>query len=162
VPGSGSVYLVGGWTGTQYATAVLRFTPPATIDLIARVPEGVRSAAVARLGHTLYVAGGRTSEGLSARLYAIDVNSGTVTTLDDLPRPVEQAVLVAGRTKLYLLGGRTASGKALDSVLAVDPATGRSKPAGAMPHPLAGAAVVPAGSRTLVVDSATGTVYRVG
>ena len=45
--------LVGGWTGEQYATAVLRFTPPGTAAVVARLPEAIarpgrRAAAAAR------------------------------------------------------------------------------------------------------------------
>ncbi len=80
----GSAYLVGGWTGTQYATAVLKFTPPSTVDLVGRLPVGVRSAAVVLLRNTLYVAGGRTAAGLSRRVFAVDIGSGS----GDLARPV--------------------------------------------------------------------------
>jgi hypothetical protein len=158
----GSVYLAGGWTGEQYATAVLKLTPPSTVDLVARLPVATRSPAVALLRHTLYVAGGATSSGLSKQVFAVDIDSGAVTTLDDLPQPVEQAVLLVSGPKLYLLGGKTASGKADTAILAIDPATGNATRAGRMPKPLVGAAAVPVGSRTLVVDSANGRVFRVG
>ena len=82
----GAVYLAGGWTGEKYATAVLRFTPPDKVELVARLPDGVRSPAVVRLGHTLYVAGGRTSRGLSRGVYAVDLSSGAVTRLGLLPK----------------------------------------------------------------------------
>jgi hypothetical protein len=158
----GSAYLVGGWTGTQYATAVLRFTPPDTIDLVTRLPVGVRSPAVLLMRHTLYVAGGRTKSGVSRRVYAVDVGSGAVTALGDLPRAVEQAVLVAYGTKLYLLGGESASGRSVATVVRIDPATGRPSPAGTMAMPLAGASAVPTAAGTLVVDPPAGRVYRVG
>jgi hypothetical protein len=156
------VFLVGGWTGARYATAVLRFTPPSTIVLITRLPTGVRAPAVALLRHTLYVAGGRTAGGVSRQLYAIDLDTGTLTTLDALPRPVEQAVLVVSGTRLYLVGGRGADGRRLATVFSVDPATGQARPAGRLPAPLAGATAVAFGGRTLVVDPPTGRVYRVG
>jgi hypothetical protein len=158
----GSVYLAGGWTGQKYATAVLELTPPSTVVLVARLPVAVRSPAVALLRHTLYVVGGATANGLSKQTFAVDVDTGAVTTLDDLPQPVEQAVLLVSGTKLYLLGGMTASGKASPAIVAIDPATGQAAPAGRMPTPMAGAAAVPTTSGTLVVDSARGRVFRVG
>ena len=158
----GSVYLVGGWTGEKYATAVLKFTPPDTTDLLTRLPAGVRSAAVVLLRHTLYIAGGRTVGGVSRQLFAVDVDTGAVTVLDPLPRPVEQAVLLVSGTRLYLLGGKAASGTPVAAVISIDPATGQSRPAGVLPMPLVGAAAVPFGARTLVVDPPAGRVYRVG
>jgi hypothetical protein len=159
---AGAVFLVGGWTGTQYATAVLRFTPPGTVLLITRLPTGVRSPAVALLRHTLYVAGGRTAGGVSRELYAVDLDTGTLTTLAALPRPVEQAVLLVSGPRLYLVGGRGADGRPLATVLGIDPATGQARPAGRLPAPLAGATAVRLGGRTLVVDPPAGRVYRVG
>jgi hypothetical protein len=160
-PQGGSAYLVGGWTGSQFATAILKFTPPGTTELVARLPDGTRSPAVQLLGHTLYVAGGRTEQGLTRNVYAIDVRNGTVVSLGQLPQAVEQAVLVASGTSLYLLGGKTANGKASTAVVRIDPATGTPTRVGRTTLPLVGAAAVSAGPRTLVVDAPSGTVYRI-
>ena len=160
-PRGGSAYLVGGWTGSEYATAVLKFTPPSTTTLLARLPDGTRSPAVALLGHTLYVAGGRTQQGLTPNLYAIDIRTGSVTTLGQLPHAVEQAVLVASGTSLYLLGGKTANGKPSTAVVRINPATGTPTQVGHMAKALVGASAVTAGSKALVIDPPSGTVYRV-
>jgi hypothetical protein len=160
-PQSGSAYLVGGWTGSQFATAVLKFTPPGTTALVARLPDGTRSPAVALLGHTLYVAGGRTEQGLTRNVYAIDVRNGGVVSLGQLPEAVEQAVLVPSGTSLYLLGGKTANGKASTAVVRIDPATGNPTAVGKTTVPLVGAAAVAAGPKSLVVDAPSGTVYRI-
>ncbi len=161
-PRAGSAYLVGGWTGSEYATAVLKFTPPSTTTLLARLPDGTRSPAVALLGHTLYVAGGRTQQGLTANVYAIDIQSGSVTTLGQLPQAVEQAVLVPSGTSLYLLGGKTANGDPSTAVVRINPATGTPTQVGHMAKVLVGASAVTAGAKALVIDPPSGTVYRVG
>lgn len=160
-PSGSSVYLVGGWTGTQFASAVLQFTPPGTVRLVARLPEGVRSPAVALLGHTLYVAGGVTAAGRSSAVEAVDVDTGSVATLGQLPQPVEAGVLLAVRGKVFLVGGTTTRGRASGAVIAIDPTTGSSSLVGRLKAPLVGAAAVPAGARPLVVDAPSGTVYRV-
>jgi hypothetical protein len=159
---SGSAYLVGGWTGTKYATAVLKFTPPGTVELVARLPVGVRSAAAVLLRHTLYVAGGRTADGLTRRLFAVDIGSGAVTALGQLPEAVAQAVLVVHGTRLYLLGGVDAAGDPVHEVTSIDPATGRPAAAGRMAHDLPGAAAPPTATGALVVDPPSGKVFRVG
>ena len=81
--------------------------------------------------------------------------------LGQLPQPVEQAVLVPSGTSLYLLGGKTANGKASTAVVRIDPATGNPTDVGKTTVQLVGAAAVSAGSRSLVVDAPSGTVYRV-
>jgi hypothetical protein len=161
VPAGKAVYLVGGWTGEKYATAILEFSPPSTVSLVTRLPEGIRAPAVARLGHTLYVAGGRTESGPSDRVYAVDLGSGVVTPLAKLPRPVQGALLVSSGTGLYLLGGTGPGGKPSTAVVRIDPATGKPTPAGRMPKALVGAAAVPDGARTLVVDPSSGAVYQI-
>jgi hypothetical protein len=158
----GAAYLVGGWTGDKYATAILKFTPPGSESLVARLPDGTRSPAVALLGHTVYVAGGRTEHGLSDKAYAVDLRSGTVTALPALPHPVAGALLVVSGGGLYLLGGTGKGNRPSAAVVRIDPATGKSRPAGRMPNALAGAAAARAGTRTLVVDPSSGAVYRIG
>ena len=155
-----SVYLLGGWTGTQYASAVLQFTPPNTVRLVARLPQGVRSPAVARVGNTVYVAGGRTDQGQSNAVYAVDLDTGSISPLVQLPQPVEGGVLLPLRGKLYLVGGRTTSGRP-SGVIAIDPNTDTVHIVGRLAKPIVDAAAVPAGARPLVVDALSGTVYRV-
>ena len=52
-------YLVGGYTGSQFATAVLRYLGSGRTAVAARLPIGLRYAGVAAIGNTIYVAGGR-------------------------------------------------------------------------------------------------------
>ena len=52
----GPAYLVGGYTGSRYATAVLRFRPGRPPAVVTRLPAGLRYAGVAALGDTIYVA----------------------------------------------------------------------------------------------------------
>ncbi len=159
---NGSVYLVGGWTGSQYATAILEFVPPGKVIVIARLPEGTRSPAVALIGHTLFVAGGSTQAGLSRSVFAVDTRTGRLISIGKLPQAVDQGLLVASGPTLYLLGGRDAAGKAVSAIVRIAPSTGRIATVGQLPFPLAGASAVPDGTRTLVVVPHSGTVYRLG
>src|SRR5207245_7904469 len=49
---NGTAYLVGGYTGSRYATAVLRIRGTRA-TVAARLPEGLRYAGGAALGHTI-------------------------------------------------------------------------------------------------------------
>jgi hypothetical protein len=156
-----SVLFVGGWTGQKYATAILKFVPPGTSQLIARLPEGLRSPAVVLLGQTLYIAGGRTETGLSRKVYAVDLSNGKVSVFGTLPQGVEQAAMVASTGGIFVIGGKNASGQPVSDVVRIDPITGYATLDGAMPKPIPGAAALPAGQRTIVVVPPAGAVYRV-
>jgi hypothetical protein len=149
-----AMYLVGGWTGEKYATAVLRFTLPGSSAVVARLPEATRDPAVALHRGTLYVAGGRTVEGFSNVVYAVDLATGGVSVFGFLPRPVSGGVLVAAGGKLYLLGGRDKAGP-VRTVVEIDPAGSRITSAGTMPRPLAGAVVLRAGGGATYVVGGT-------
>ena len=157
-----SAILVGGWTGQKYATAVLRYAPGGTAALVARLPEGVRSPAVAVVGDTLVVAGGLTEHGVSRQVYAIDLASGGVKALAALPEGLDRAALLAVGSKLYLFGGLDGAGKPLASIVRIDVARGEATVAGTMPRPLADAVATHAGAQALLVDTRGGVVYRVG
>jgi hypothetical protein len=151
------IYLVGGFTGAKFATAVLRFRigrPPA---LVTRLPAGLRYAGVAALGGRIYVAGGVTPSGESASVLAIDPVRRSVQTVATLPAAVAHAPLAVAGRELYLVGGTDAAGAALDRILRIDPATGAVTTAGHLPRPLADAAAVTVGGRVVVLGGA-GTV----
>jgi N-acetylneuraminic acid mutarotase len=151
-----SLLIVGGWTGSQYATAVLRFTLPATATLVARLPAGLRDPAVALYGGKLFVAGGRGDAGPSNKVYAVDLAAGSVYVVGRLPQAVFGASLVQAGRMLYLLGGRTAGGP-VAWVVRIDPVTSKIEPAGRMPRPLADAATVRVGKATYVLGGTAGT-----
>ena len=91
----GRVYLVGGYTGSRFATAVLRFRPGRPPALVARLPAGLRYAGVAALGGRIYVAGGVTTSGDSSAVLAVDPVRRGVRLVATLPTPVAHAPLVA-------------------------------------------------------------------
>jgi hypothetical protein len=82
----GALYLAGGWTGEKQATAVLRWVPGQADTLVARLPVSVRGGRAAFVGGLLYVAGGTPRQ-----VFAVDVASGTVTTVAKEPRAVGSA-----------------------------------------------------------------------
>jgi hypothetical protein len=129
------VYLVGGYTGTRYASAVLRVGPGNRTTTVARLPAGVRYAGVTASGRWIYVAGGVTTAGPSSAVYRIDPRRGTVVRLGTLPHPVAHAPLVAARGALWLIGGDGAR-----EIVRIDPTHGSSAVAGRLPAVLANAA----------------------
>jgi hypothetical protein len=157
-------YLVGGYTGSQWATGVLRYRPGAQPHLLTRLPAGLRYAGVAALGHRIYVAGGVTTAGTSTAVYAIDVRARTGTQIASLPTGVAHAPLVALAGKLYLIGGVDAAGRPRAIILRINPVTGSVAAAGSLPTPLADAAAVRLGKIAIVLGgkgvTASNAVYE--
>jgi len=149
-----AVYLVGGYTGTRFATAVLRFRPGRSPTLVTRLPAGLRYAGVAALGGKIYVAGGLTTAGLSRAVLAVDPARRTVTRVATLPTPLAHVALAALGSRLLLVGGGSAR------VLAIDPGSGTVAVAGRLPTALADPAAVAQDGRVLVLGGGTNAVYE--
>ena len=144
----GRAYLVGGYTGSKYATAVLRY-PGAKV--VSRLPTGTRYAGVAALGGRIYVAGGLTATGLTDAVYEVAL-PGPVRRIATLPQPLDHAGMAELGGKLYLVGGT--------EVLRLDPA-GAVTVAARLPVSLTDPAVVALGGRLVVVGGGTNAVYAV-
>ena len=140
------VYLVGGYTGTRYATAVLRY-PGAKV--VARLPDGTRYAGVAALNGHIYVAGGLTTQGPTDKVYEVAV-TGAVRHVATLPQPLDHAGMVALGGRLYLVGGTR--------ILRIDP-SGDVSVAARLPAALVDPAVVAVGKRIVIVGGGTNAVY---
>jgi N-acetylneuraminic acid mutarotase len=143
----GRAYLVGGYTGSQFATAILRYQPTTTI---ARLPTGTRYAGVAAIGHTVYVAGGLTTAGATRAVYAVSL-AGSVRRVASLPRPEDHAALAALDGRLYLFGGRR--------VLAIDPTSGKVSLAARLPASLSDPTATRVGSRIVIAGGGTRGVW---
>ena len=152
----GSTYLVGGYTGSRYATAVLRFRPGTQPQLVTRLPVGLRYAGVAALGSNIYVAGGLATTGATNAVYAVDPVARTVRQVATLPRPVDHAALAPLGSRLLLVGGGSRQ------VLAIDPARGSVTPVANLPQAPTDPAAVEQAGRVLVLGGGTNAVYAVG
>jgi hypothetical protein len=156
----GSLYLAGGWTGDKYATAILRFSPPDQVALVARLPVGVRRPAVALVGKRLYVAGGLAASGPTRTLLSVDLETGTLRRLGRLPQALSGALLVPAGSALYLLGGVGAGGVPASAVVRIDPAGGRAEIVGESSVPLGGATSLSSGKNAFVFTGRA--AYRFG
>ena len=149
-----SVYIAGGYTGTRYATAVLRLRPGHRPALVARLPTGLRYAGVAALNGTIYIAGGMATAGTSDAVFAVDPRRGTVRRIATLPSPIAHAPLAALRGNLYLIGGENIAGVPSARILRIDVTAGTVAVAGRLPTALADAAAVGDGRRIVLLGGA--------
>ena len=149
-------YLVGGYTGSRFATAVLRFRPGRSPRVVARLPQGLRYAGVGALDGRIYVAGGLTTSGASRAVLAVDPVAGTVTQVATLPTPVAHVALARAGSRLLLVGGGSRR------VLEIDPQAGTVSVATRLPKPLSDPAAVNQNGRVLVLGGGTDAVYALG
>ncbi len=153
---AGRTYLVGGYTGSRFATAVLRFRPGRPPALVTRLPSGLRYAGVAALGGKIYVAGGLTTAGETTAVLAVDPARRTVTRIATLPRPLAHVALAPLGSRLLLVGGDSSR------ILAIDPSAGTVTTAGRLPATLADPAAVALNGHVYVLGGGTNAVYRLG
>ncbi len=142
----GKAYLVGGYTGSKFATAVLRYPG---MKVMARLPTGTRYAGVAALNGRIYVAGGLTTNVVSDKVYEVAL-TGSVRQVGTLPQPTDHAGMVALGGRLYLVGGT--------QILRLDP-SGSVSTVARLPVSLTDPAVVAVGSRLVIVGGGTSGVY---
>jgi Kelch motif len=147
----GTTYLVGGYTGTKYASAILRVGANDRTTTVARLPAGTRYAGVAALGGKLYVAGGLRTTGPTATVWAIDPRAGAVNRVATLPAPEAHAALAALGGRLYLVGGR--------SILWIDPTRGAATRIASLPQALTDPNAVRLGRKVVIVGGGTNAVY---
>jgi hypothetical protein len=152
----GRTYLVGGFTGSQFATAVLRVERGNRTTVVARLPVGLRYAGVAARGSSIWVAGGVTPAGRSAAIYRIDPVAGRVVRVGTLPAANAHAPLVSAHGALWLIGGDGSR-----SLLRIDPATGRATIAAPLPRAFvdAAAAVLPDGRVVVLGGNGSDAVW---
>jgi outer membrane protein assembly factor BamB len=151
---NGTAYIVGGYTGSRFATAVLRFSLGRSPQVVTRLPAGLRYAGVASLGGRIYVAGGLTTSGDSRAVLAVDPARRTVTRVASLPAPTAHAALAPLGSRLLLVGGGSSR------ILAIDPRSGRVAVAGRLPQALADPAAVALDGRVYVLGGGSNAVYE--
>ena len=143
----GKAYIVGGYTGTQFATAIIEYP---SLRVVARLPQGTRYAGVAAIGRTIYVAGGLTTAGPTANIYAVTLG-GKPRLIGKLPAPEDHAALAALSGTLYYVGGR--------KILAINPKTGRVTVAIHLPKSLSDATATSDGTQITIVGGGTKGIW---
>ena len=158
-----AVYVVGGWDGTTPNAAIYRYTGGVTPYLAAKLPRGLRYAAVATLGGKVLLAGGEDAAGAPTRdIFSYDPASGRVVRAGRLPGPLDHAAAAAVGNRLYILGGLR-GGSPTATILSWAPGEPRARRAGRLPERLsdASAVAVPGGVAVVGGRTASGPVDQV-
>lgn len=109
---SNKVFLLN-WDGSKEALL---------ISSLPNLPVLLTNASADCVGTMVYVAGGETTQGVSKKLYSLDLNNTDKgwQTMADLPRPVSHTVLLAvnktGKDFLYIAGGRSKQANGISDI----------------------------------------------
>jgi hypothetical protein len=146
----GKAFLVGGYTGSQFASAVLRYLPAGGTHTVARLPQPLRYAGVTAIGRTIYVVGGLTTSGATREIYAV-VPGGKPKVIGKLPAPEDHAALAALNGTLYYVGGR--------KLLGINPETGKVTVAAQLPSSLADPTATTVANEIVIAGGGTNGVW---
>ncbi len=148
--GSGA-FVIGGFDGTSALEDVLETADGGSFRRVASLRVGVRYAAVAPIGRTIYVVGGELTAGAdSTAIQAVDPAAGRTRIVGHLPTATSHASAVVLGGRVYVLGGRIA-GVASDQIIAFDPTTGSARPIGRLPYPVQNAAAAATGGIAFLI-----------
>jgi N-acetylneuraminic acid mutarotase len=101
--------IVGGYIGKAALRDVLETTDGTTFRVFARLPIGVRYAAVAVLGTTIYVFGGQTTSGADTDAVQTVDAAGNARILTHLRNTFAHAFAIANGTHVLVGGGEHGS-----------------------------------------------------
>ncbi len=152
-----TVYLVGGYDGTNATRDVLATSDGVTFRVVTQLPVGVRYPAVAAMAGNLFVFGGELGGSESNVVQEIDLRHGRARVVADLPSPRTEAAAVTIGRSVYLVGG-LAGGVPSNDVLRFDPASSHFSGAGHTPTATADAAAVTVGGDTFLAGGETPSV----
>jgi N-acetylneuraminic acid mutarotase len=140
---AGTAYVIGGYDGEQALDTIVAWRPGERPQIVARLPYGLRYAAVAASDGRLLIAGGSHDEAPTTAVLSFAPATGTVRHIGNLPAPITHAAAVALGPYVYVLGGRSAAqGTQTAAIVAVNAATGRCARDGLLPQPLSDVAAL--------------------
>jgi hypothetical protein len=157
---NGTVYLAGGYDGTNFIPSVLSTRNGSTFATVGQLAVPVRYPAAAVLDNQLLVIGGDTgpsatsSAGQAATddIQAVDLKTGQVSVAAHLPAPLSHASAATLNGSVYVFGGRS-NGDVVDTVykLTPGPAGITASTDGSLPLPSSDMAVATLGQSAYLI-----------
>lgn len=139
-----TLYIVGGWDGTEPTNEVLSTIDGVTFQVVATLAEPVRWPAAVVQGTNLWVFGGEWNDAPTASIQLVDLAKGQASVVARLPEPVTRASAFVIRDTVFLAGGRVGGGRS-NEIRRFDPKTYTFSPAGTLPNNLSDSSVVSIG-----------------
>ena len=154
----GTVYLVGGYDGTNFTPSVLSTRNGATFSTVGQLSVPVRYPAAAVAGNQLLVIGGEsgsTATGAATAtddIQAVDLKTGQATIAGHLPVPLSHAAAATLDGSVYVFGGRSGA-NVVDTIYRLDsgPTGVTATSVGTLPLPLSDMAVATLGATAYLI-----------
>jgi hypothetical protein len=155
-----TVYVVGGYDGTNGDATVLATNDGRTYRSVATLPVPVRYPAVGVLGGKIYVFGGDAAGGPRSGdaipdIQRVDPQTGSAAVIGSMPEPLEGASAVTIAGDIYVVGGDTSSAATSTStsstIWAFDPLTRTLLRAGVLAVAVSNAGTAVIGTTTWVI-----------
>jgi len=156
-----TAYLLGGSVWMASSGDVLATTDGRHFRTVARLPVPVRDAAVAALGHQIWVFGGQAAAGPVSDIQRVTMpgpgSHGTAgaAVVGHLPHPVTGAAGFTLGGTLFVAGGQVSQATS-GQVLSYQPGSAAVTVAGRLPVPVAGAGVAVTGDTAYLVGGNDG------
>lgn len=155
VSAGGRVFVIGGYDGTSPALAdILVSTTGRRFTVFARLAVPVRYPAAAVADGAIWVFGGERSGVMVDAVQRIDLSTGQVRVVGNLPHPLGHATAVRLAGRILLVGGRASENALTGAMWWFDPTNGFHF-AGRLPTPLADSAVLRSGRSTYLIGGET-------
>jgi N-acetylneuraminic acid mutarotase len=150
-----TIYIVGGYTGTETLDTILAWKPGSVPTVVGRLKQGLRYAAVAAVHGKLIIAGGLAANGIpSKQVFVFNPAKKKLRQLTDLPIPLYAASAVALGKLVYVIGGRPGEKMTpVTTIYSIDPSalTAQVGNAGLLPAPLAEESAAAVGNTAIYV-----------
>jgi hypothetical protein len=171
----GRVLVFGGGSASELDT-VEAVAPPASAQIVARLPGTRSDLSAVAVGSSAYLLGGY--DGVAPTSVVLRTNDGThFSTAARLPVGFRYAAVAAVGSRVYALGGQTANAEDSSAIQMLDTATGQATLVGRLPRAISHASALALGGRVYVLggraagtplrqilsfDPASGTVHSAG
>jgi hypothetical protein len=158
---STSLYIVGGYDGTNYLPTVLGTSDGTHFTDAATLPVPVRYPATASLDGKIYAFGGQTGGTGSAAtatdaIQEIDPSTHSAKVVGKLPQPLYGAAAFVIANHLYVAGGQTGAGQTLTQLYEIDSTNFKVSDAGLLPQAVAFAGFATVGTGASAVGYLVG------
>ena len=150
------IFVVGGYDGATTALGdILVSTGGGAFHVFGSLLVPVRYPAVAAADGAIWVFGGERNGREVGAVQRLDLGTGQVRVVAQLPHPLGHASAVPFGRQILLVGGRTSSTRLTAAMWWFDPATTRMRAAGTLRTPLADSAVAVTGGAAYLVGGET-------
>jgi len=140
-----TIYLVGGFDGTNPTNDVLSTIDGVTFVPVATLSQPVLYPAAAVLGNDLWVFGGEWNNAQTAVIQRVDLTKHSSSVVAQMPQALSHGMAFVVNNNVFVVGGRTGTTRS-NQILRFDPKTFTFTPAGTLVAHLSDAAVAVVGS----------------